>query len=735
VKSITDGPNNNYDFGESFNYAVWTEGTAVTLTNVPWNNDYRDVCHFPTPLGLTLDQYIDSHASVNDTLTNVSYLKFGQPVRVNIPFNSAFKFNYLRVQNSIQGVSGDTLKSYYYFILGANYIAPNTTELILQLDIFQSFRNDFTFGNCYIERGHIGIANQHASDNYGRDYLTVPEGIDYGGEYQIIGTKHNEIMSASQYGNAAGVLIVSTTDLNADAGSVTAPKLTTAPGSTFEGLVSGASYYYFPSAENFRTYIKSIADTPWVSQGIISITFIPTLDRYQTAFVFPVKPNDPTDVSNYVPGTKITKMFNGWRTDPAILNAIPARYNTVKAKFFTSPYMVIEMTTWTGKAIILKPESWNDPDATIAEFATLTPPNQRIVFTPRHYNAVNGADVANKDYGPDLDRFPANWHDGGDDSGDYLDMATMVDNFPTMAIVNNGALSYLASNFAGIPYQKQSAAWSQSRALRGNEVSYDQTKAGIAASKQANTIGNAATQGQAASNNLAISQGAAANTLANMLGGGLSAAGASGAVGVVSSLASGVASGLMTSVNAGIQTDANNRSANISTISSRSANTVQNTQTSYVNDTNKGLADWAARGDYENSIAGVNAQVNDASMIQPSTSGQAGGETFNLVNGNMQVSLRWKLVDNAAIRTLGDYWLRYGYSVRKFGSVPNSLMAMSKFTYWKLQETYITSANMPEGFKQIIRGIFEKGVTVWASPDYIGNTDLADNAPIGGLTL
>jgi hypothetical protein len=62
-------------------------------------------------------------------------------------------------------------------------------------------------------------------------------------------------------------------------------------------------------------------------------------------------------------------------------------------------------------------------------------------------------------------------------------------------------------------------------------------------------------------------------------------------------------------------------------------------------------------------------------------------------------------------------------------------MVMSKFTYWKLSETYISSAFMPEAFKQVIRGIFEKGVTVWASPSDIGNIDIADNTPLGGISL
>ena len=155
----------------------------------------------------------------------------------------------------------------------------------------------------------------------------------------------------------------------------------------------------------------------------------------------------------------------------------------------------------------------------------------------------------------------------------------------------------------------------------------------------------------------------------------------------------------------------------------------------YIRDTNRSLAEFAARGDYENSIAGINAKVQDSKFVQPSVVGQVGGDTMNIIHLNGEVSVRWKMVDDAHIRTIGDYWLRYGYAVNQFAKLPDSLMAMEKFTYWKLAETYITAGAMPESFKQAIRGIFEKGVTVWTNPDDIGNIDIADNAPLEGITL
>jgi len=753
VKNITDPANKNYDFGQEFNYAVWAQNTEITLTNVPWNNDYRDVCSFPDDSGRTLDQYIDANESANIVIDQVSYLKFGQPVKINIPFNRAFKFNYLRVQNPAQPIPGsDELKSYYYFILDVKYLAPNTTELTIQLDIFSSFRNDFTLGNSYIERGHIGIANENAFDNYGRDWLTVPEGVDYGGEYRIINRKHQTIMglvkavigSEDVAINNFHVLVVSTVDLSADAGTVDAPKLVTASGSGFEGLASGASYYVFNSIGAFQSFLSNFADRPWVTQGIISIALVPKLSRYQAGFVA-TGGAAPTPIGLFTPGVLKHGIYNDWRNDPGILEKIPARYRHLK-KFLTYPYMVIEMTTWTGTPIILKPESWTDPNATVVERATFTPPNQRIEFFPRRYNAIPGSDIDNIGHMSTADvnsteivagqRAHGDWIEGGDDGGEYLDLVTKIANFPTMALVNNGAIGYLASNAHGIAYQNQSADWSQTRALRGNETSYDQNARGISTSRDVNALQRAGMQGATASQNLLLQQQQAVSGIGGVINAGASAGlgatnGTIGLGGITQAVGNQVIGSIMT----GNQVEANDRASNLSQVVSKGSNAAQNSQASYVNDTNRQLADWAARGDYENTIAGINAKVNDAALTQPTTSGQVGGETINMVSGNVEISLRWKFIDNAAVRRVGEYFLRYGYAVRTFGTIPDSLMVMSKFTYWKLQETYINSSTMPESFKQIIRGIFEKGVTVWANPDDIGNIDIADNTALPNVVL
>lgn len=724
MSAIKDSPN-TYDFGYDFNYANWSMGTEVNLVNVPWNNNYRDIVKFDSKAAL--DTYIDSLETAGISLDNISYLKTTIPIRLDIPFNVAYAFNYLRAKNPLQPITGDVVRNYYYFINDVNYIAPNTTEFVIQLDVWQTFGYDVQFGNSYVERGHIGIANSNAFDNHGRDYLTVPEGIDTGSEYQVATVKHEQISAGS---NDYDIMAVSAVDLTADAGTVSSPNLVSAGGSVIQSIVSGADIYVWHSSSDFTRFLQANADKPWVTQSILAVYLIPAITRYYPDFAYAADaPTFGTRVNEITPGISPTHtIFPGWRDSTEILNLIPERYRGLR-KLFTYPYMVIELTTWSATPIILKPESWADDDATVREFASLVPGSQRVAFIPAKYNRNPDSIINPVPNGSD------------DDGGEYLDLMSIITNFVTVPIVNDMAISYLASNKNGIAFQYSSADWSQQRALRGNSISYDQASSAIDLSRNLNRLNVAGSQSSTANQNLAISQGVSNNmvfgALSNVLGGGMAGA-KGGPMGVAAGVAGGVAnaipSTLANQASAGVAQDLNTRQNSLQNIIANTTNNAATRQQSYIRDTNKDLADWGARGDYENSVAGINAKVNDSRMIQPSTNGQFGGDAFNLINTAYEVSLRWKMLDNASMTIVGEYWLRYGYAIHKFMQIPSTLMVMSKFTYWKLTESYILTSAMPESFKQIIRGIFEKGVTVWKTPSDIGQIDIADNVPLEGIS-
>lgn len=732
------------DFGGTFNYLMWSPGTQVTLCNVPWNSDYRDIVHFESKAALNTYLTNASNTGPSINITRMTYARPGQPIRINIPFNAAYKFNYLRVQNNMQPVTGTTRKQggveetyndetqvLYYFITDVRYLAPNTTELTVQLDVWQSFSDVVSFGNCYIERGHIGIANQNAFASFGREYLTIPEGLDMGGEYEINGVYEKTIANLRDGDTEPAILVASTTDLTSDPGTVDDPNLRSASGSGWAGLPNGCDMYLFETIADWREFLTHMADMPWVTQGIISVTAIPDFyEKGSTGIGHPDNTSHTAGASNFIKlntgssanaavnamttGNDIHNLRSNWRNDIDL-----GRYWRLK-KFLTYPYTLVELTTYTGNPIILKPESMSGGDIDIVLKFYQSIPSPRVVAIPYRYNAGSGSGVL---YDGTLGNIIS-------DGGEMYDMQTGIFNMPMFSVINNGYMGYLASNSNTIAYQHSSADWSQNRAMRGADVAAGNAGRSNVNSLRAGQRGlNAMGATTQLANDTAMYKGL--QSVGNSTVDGLQAAVVGNIPGAINAIQGQVNAG----VDYAISTNQRTKQFGIDYgVTSGNVDDAFNTGKANI-DSNLEYANYAAKGDYQNAIAGINAKVQDAQMIQPTTSGQVGGDSFQLAMNKWAVYAKVKVIQPAAMAMIGEYWLRYGYAVNRFGMLPSDFQVMSKFTYWKLTETYITSSRCPEMFRQTIRGIFEKGVTVWANANDIGQVDLATNAPKPGVTL
>ncbi len=696
------------NYGLGFNYSVWTAGTAVTLCNVPWNSDYRDIVRFANQPAL--DNYLKTRSGPIIDITKLSYAKFGRPIRLDTPFNSVQEYNYIRVANPQQSVAGDKVRVFYYFITDVVYINPNCTEVYVQLDAWQTFGYTTQFGNCYIERGHIGIANERAMDDNGREFLTVPEGMDIGGEYQITDTWRRDIASARRETELGySILVTTTVTIDEDPGTVDAPVFKTATGSGFENLPNGAETYLFRTPSHFMQFMSAWSDKPWITQGIISIQAIPQVTNVAN---YGLK-TDYTVIDDViierVKDTKLnmvkTALKENWR-DSIDLGERYAHLD----KFKTYPYMVLEMTTNSGNPIIIKPESWRGQNATVIEVPHFAQPSPRMMFYPYRYNAGDSSEIIEDDYGVVYD------------GGEFMDMATGIVNFPSFSLVNNSYLAHMASNQSGIAFQHQAADWSQQKALQGAQTSYDQATAGIG------TTDSLSQQG-IANNNAGAQLAMEGQMMSGMVGAIQSGVGnIKNPVGMAGALA-GQAANTAIGMRQTAQGTANQNAYQAGTNKTITGNM------GYMRDTNKALSEFSANGDYATSIAGINAKIQDAKLTQPTTSGQVGGDAFNLATYKWGYDVKVKQLPGAARHAIGEFWLRYGYAVNRFGQMPADFHAMEKFTYWRLKETYIVESACPESIKQVIRGIFEKGVTVWRNPGDIGRIDIADNAPLTGLEI
>lgn len=723
---MTVGSSPSWADGRGFSYQSWTPGTQLQLCRVPWDSTYRDIVNFDTYADL--DSYLSTTAFAGSiTLTNSTPVYPGRPVRVPLPLSDAYTYNYLRVYNP--GLPGfwppasgltvtDKPREFYYFINDVSALSRDTTELSVQLDVWQTFGKTVTFGNSYCEQGHIGIANENQFATHGRTFLTTPEGLDIGSEYMINDWVEKMVVDPDK--NDYGVLITASLDLFASGGDTDNPDIVTAKGTSFGNLPNGCNLYFFNSSTDYQKAMSTWCKQPWITSGITAINIVPSglgnLSSTWSAVGHAINGVTCYELISSKPGTKQFMKIENFRN----FFTPKGKFQYMK-KFMTYPYSIIELTTNTGTPLVVKPEMVPGDDLSVLELAHFSPPDARMAFWVQGYNASHSLAAA-----------PSHYADGSvrNDGGEWLDSATMVTNLPSMTIVNDGYLNYLASNKNGIAYQYASADWSQQKALRGNQNSYDQSSYAMNTNSQLNQVGINTANAQ---NALANQTGSykALQSVGNSLVGGVADA-ATGNAGGVAGAALGI-------VNAGvsyeIQTNQNNQSTAINNNAANQRTSIQNDQTAYNRDTNKALGDWAANGDYSNAIAGINAKVQDAKMTQPTTSGQLGGEAFVAATVGWSILVKFKSIEPNAYYKIASIWARYGYSIDRFLTMPSNFACMSKFTYWKLKETYIKTATCPEAFKQTIRGIFEKGVTVWIDPSYIGTTDVFDNVPLSGISI
>lgn len=704
--------------GLSFDYSVWSAGSVITMVNVPFDNTYRDIVDWKS-YGHTPYAYVKSFNNLHKVEINqMTYLAQGKPIRIPTPFTKANQYNYVMVENPGRpvnniGFEGYTPSVFFYFITSIDYIAPNTTQLTLQLDVWTTYYQRINFGRSYLERGHMGIAATDSFDNYGKNWLTQPEGLDMGSEHQIIRTYRR--MLADITNNDYSVIVTSTVNLDVENGYGDAnnPRVSMADPSNAEGLPNGVEIYVC-TYKDFRQGMLGLKNYPWIAQGIGSITIVPKDIVDFGGTKVDVGKDSGTGKWTWLTNHSVYINRNYSLTDASFrnefLSLLPKEYQELK-KFVTSPYCIVELTTYSGNPVEFRPESIRTAGIIINQYAHVAPPNPSLFLTIRDYNTITESVIVERRAGKVTNEYGEGW-----------DMCTGYTSLPTFSAVNNSALNALASSAHTAAAQVNNAKWQQQRAQRAATAARDVANAGIAATQagaENSMWGNSAmADSQSRYNNMRATVQAtqgAMTALGGVMGLNGSAAGA------------GIGQAATAGVSAMINNSQAQSTANIQNQLASGASQISQQQQRSVRDTNYELAQFAANGDYEAAIASINGQRQDMQVIPPSVVGQTSGYMSAMVSNGLVIDARIRSVSPAAMRSIGDFWLRYGYLMNTWIKFPKTLSLMTEFTYWKMAECYLVDTTIPEGFKASVRGIFEKGVTVWRSPQRIGNTNVRNN--------
>ena len=123
---------------------------------------------------------------------------------------------------------------------------------------------------------------------------------------------------------------------------------------------------------------------PWIAQGIGSITIVPKDIVDFGGTKVDVGKDSGTGKWTWLTNHSVYINRNYSLTDASFrnefLSLLPKEYRELK-KFVTSPYCIVELTTYSGNPVEFRPESIRTAGINIDQYAHVAPPNPSL-FSP-----------------------------------------------------------------------------------------------------------------------------------------------------------------------------------------------------------------------------------------------------------------------------------------------------------------------------------------------------------------
>ena len=153
-----------YRFKNNFDYSRWEPGTRLKLCNVNWCGDYENVVKFEDDAAR--DNYFDNISGEFVELQSAMRILPGQAIKLPVPFDELVRYNYLMADfstatsdaNPINYETAKHLRRFYFFVRDVRYLAPNSTECVVELDTWTTYINRISIQYMMLERGHAPLA-------------------------------------------------------------------------------------------------------------------------------------------------------------------------------------------------------------------------------------------------------------------------------------------------------------------------------------------------------------------------------------------------------------------------------------------------------------------------------------------------------------------------------------------------------------------------------------------------
>lgn len=334
--------------------ATFQPSGTLKIGHVPFDNTYQHTRNFNTLAEQT--SYFQSVCTKALDKATYTYIRPNNSVKVAFNAEQLYGYNYVMFQNSNYGT-----KWFYAFIVECNYINEDTTELVLELDVMQTWFFDYHFTECMVEREHVD------NDRVGLHTNPEPE------------MPFNVLTQAEAkwdpYRDGAYVVAMMTQY------STDGSTLTPTTGSIVNGCYQGAKYAvsvlgYPNMPQPFNTNLEYLVK----AGGAESLAGL---------FIYPIRlTNGLTREGGILNMDTISSTRGGMTEIHQISKPLSlGRYVPRNNKLLTYPYTFCRIESSTGDVADLKWELWepNDEGFCVLNISSAIAPDAMCLMQPQRY--------------------------------------------------------------------------------------------------------------------------------------------------------------------------------------------------------------------------------------------------------------------------------------------------------------------------------------------------------------
>ena len=361
----------------------FTPNGKIYIGNAPFDNSYRHTMTFPSREA----QYAYFSSVCNQALDNTTYTYVRLNNSIRVPFNAErlYTYDYVMYQNSNYGS-----KWFYAFIVAVNYVNENMTELVLELDVMQTWYFDYTLEMGFVEREHVN------DDTIGA-HLNAEPPMELQYRYQDfrehIITPYYAVFLVTAFPKYTSMSTIEGFDWNMpEMGDLTVTSGNEpVAGGVYQGQMSACAYliYNLHNRDSVKTMYRDMQayNTAGAGEAIVDAFTVPSGTFRQEDLVEKNFGTGRYDIRYTLRNEAPKRTYNEGSSRPDNLDGYYPRNN----KLFTYPFCYLEVGDFSGRNEDYRFEYFEDSSSPKFRRTELTISDAVGYLVPQEYKGIDAS--------------------------------------------------------------------------------------------------------------------------------------------------------------------------------------------------------------------------------------------------------------------------------------------------------------------------------------------------------